>query len=172
VRDGNGQGTTGASQLLATLAGPDGRFRLGLQPRVPDLSAYFVYQNARDLIDLFSKAASGEVSGTVDTQVTQDGGTTPAEVRMVLYSASPPGTPPPPTPTRAGPPCGSTPTATIVDPAATPTPVFPGREPQPVPTAGPFRLYAPLFDRWDCLSFPTPTPFRAPTPTPFLVSPG
>src|SRR5262249_1720161 len=57
VRDGNNQPTSGASQLLATIAQPDGRFRLPLQPRVPDLSAYFVYQNSGDLIDLFGKAA-------------------------------------------------------------------------------------------------------------------
>src|SRR5205823_2444912 len=77
VRDGNGQGTAGASQLVATIAGPDARFRLGLPVRVPDLSAYFVYQNQGDFIDLFGKA-TGEVSGTVGTEITTDGGTSPA----------------------------------------------------------------------------------------------
>jgi hypothetical protein len=98
VRDGNGDGTGGAAQLLATLAGPDGRFRLGLQPRVPDLSAYFVYQNRGDLLDLVGTAATGEVSGTIGTEITADGGTAPAEVRMILsrVAAAATAAPPPP----------------------------------------------------------------------------
>lgn len=89
VRDGNTQGTSGASQLLAVLAGQDGRFRLGMQPRVPDFTTYFQYSNEGDLIDLFGRAASGEVSGTIDTRVTQEGGTAPAEARMVLMQVTP-----------------------------------------------------------------------------------
>ena len=56
---------------------------------MPDLSAYFVYQNAGDQIDVAAAAAAGEVSGSVGTEVTADGGTAPAEARAVLQPTPP-----------------------------------------------------------------------------------
>jgi hypothetical protein len=150
VRDGNGQGSTGASQIISTIAGADGRFRLPLQPRLADLSAYFVYQNEGDFIDLFGRTGTGEVSGTVNTNITQDGGTAPAEARLVLAQAAATATATPANQTAQSPTPSPTATAVAASPTApataTPAPgaVLPTVAPAPTAATGPAVQLPPL----------------------------
>lgn len=132
LKDANGQGTSGSSQLLATLAEPDGRFNLTLDPRVPDLSAYFIYSNSGDQIEVAARAPTGEASGAVDTAVTQNGGTTPSEVRLILAAVTPT---PTFTPVPAAPTATATPAPAAATPTPTPAPAFPTATFTPAPAA-------------------------------------
>ncbi|HEV8634158.1 MAG TPA: fibronectin type III domain-containing protein [Chloroflexota bacterium] len=141
VRDGNGQGTGGASQLLAALAGTDGRFNLLLQPRTPDLTAYFVYSNEGDAVEVSARAEQGAVDLSINTAVTQ-GGTQPSDVRLVL-TATPATGAPSPTPTPTSAPAGAT-AAPTNTPAPTVRPGAPAPAPSatatPAPSAAPVQL--------------------------------
>lgn len=127
VRDANGQGSPGSSQLAAALAGDDGRFQLDLGVRTADLGGYFTYSPAGDQIDLTARAPGGEVSVSVDTAVTQNGGASPSEVRLVLGAVATGPTPAstatntPSLPTVTVPP-GSTPTVTVAANVSTAVP--------------------------------------------------
>ena len=120
VKDANGQGTGGGSQLLGVLAGGDGRFQIGLQPRSADLGAYFQYSTEGDLIEASARHDTGSVDLGLNTAITQ-GGTSPSNAQLILVATPAAATAPSPTLTLT--PAGS---------AAT-----------PVPTATPQRTAAP-----------------------------
>lgn len=134
VKDANGQGSPGTSQLVAALAQADGGYQLSLNPRVQDLSAYFAYSNSGDQVELFARGSQGEAAQTVDTAVTQSGGTGPQEINLVLQPVSQPTptfTPIAVTPTPTPAPAAATPTVTPAVPATPQAPPFPTPTPKP-----------------------------------------
>ena len=119
VKDANNQGSLNTSQLLGGLAGADGRFQIGLQPRTTDLAAYFVYQTEGDLIEASARHESGSLDNMgLNTAITQ-GGTTPNNAQLVLTATSSAAAA---TPTAVNTPVGvaTTPVPTVVPP---PSPV-------------------------------------------------
>jgi hypothetical protein len=120
VKDANNQGSLGSSQLLGGLAGADGRFQIGLQPRTADLAAFFVYQTEGDLIEASARHESGSLDNMgLNTAITQ-GGTTPNNAQLVLVATSSAAATP--SPTAATPVPTASPLPSPVAAPAAPTP--------------------------------------------------
>src|SRR5207248_9617764 len=66
----------------------DGTFKMNLNARVADQSSFFQYSSSGDTVEATGHAAAGEGSVTADSATTYNGGTSPADVRIVLQQVS------------------------------------------------------------------------------------
>ncbi|TAK26275.1 MAG: hypothetical protein EPO26_00230 [Chloroflexota bacterium] len=161
IRDGNGQGTTGMSQMLAALAQSDGRFTVQLAARTLDMGGYFSISAEGDTVELFARANGLAVDQPFNSSVTQGGGSQPTEARLVLAVAA--AATPMPTSTGVA---TITPTPFVATPTVGPTPptlipavAAPATDPlKPVIPAPPVATVVPPFGYPAPIQIPTTKP--------------